>query len=278
MKKIILLFLLLPGVASAATLRLVEEPLSPGAGDTVEVRVLLDSDAPVNAFSGALRYPEGWDLTGISDGGSIVSAWVERPEIRNGTIEFAGVTAGGFAGRSGALFSVQLKARAGTARFALEGLTVLRNDGAGTPEPTEAAPLLFTVSSTPAASFKEPIDADPPEPFSAYAVDLEEAHALAYAAVDKGSGIDHYEVSESRAPAWLIAPHWIEAASPYVLKDQYRSSDVYIKAVDRAGNTRITVVHRAFVLRPLELLVGCMLIVCGSIITFWRRRSFARLR
>jgi hypothetical protein len=278
MKKIILLFLFLPAVASAATVQLVEDPVSPGAGDIVEVRVLLDSNTPVNAFSGALRYPEGWEVTGISDGGSIVSAWVERPAVQNGKVEFAGVTAGGFAGRNGTLFAVELRARTGVARFALEGLTVLRNDGAGTPEPTEASPLSFVVSSVPTGSFTEPADANPPEPFDAYAVDIDGSHALGFSAVDKGSGIDHYEISESRAPAWLVPQHWTVAASPYVFRDQYRTSDVYIKAIDRAGNTQITVVHREFVLRPIELLVGCMLIVCGSIIIFWRRRSFARPR
>ncbi len=54
-----------------------------------------------------------------------------------------------------------------------------------------------------------------------------------FAAHDKRSGIDYYEVSEARVDESLV---WTEAASPYVLADQTRQSEIRVRAVDNAGN------------------------------------------
>jgi hypothetical protein len=59
---------------------------------------------------------------------------------------------------------------------------------------------------------------------------------------DKNSGLKGYQIQESKH----LRPDqnaWVEAQSPYVLKDQSRSTYVFIKAIDYQGNERIEIVN-----------------------------------
>jgi hypothetical protein len=245
-----LLSFLLPMTASAAMISLRATPTDIGAGDTVQVTILLDSAIPTNAFSGTLLYPLTLEPVAISDGNSIVSMWITRPVIRAGIpITFAGITPGGFSGNNGVLFSVLFQAKtAGTAKLSLGNIEVLRNDGAGGNEPTATKALILSIGSRPSGGYVEPIDQTPPEPFTALISTNPQlfngnAH-IVFTAVDKGSGVDHYSVTESRLPAFLLSLFplsWQVATSPYVLTDQHLTSTVYLKAIDRAGNERISV-------------------------------------
>jgi len=62
---------------------------------------------------------------------------------------------------------------------------------------------------------------------------------LVFATQDKGSGIDHYKVKETRQRFLDIFSKWISGESPHVLQDQELRSYIFVKAVDKAGNTRI---------------------------------------
>ena len=59
---------------------------------------------------------------------------------------------------------------------------------------------------------------------------------LTFATTDETSGIDHYEISETRGKRQEI---WKKAESPYLLEDQSLQSKILVKAVDKAGNERI---------------------------------------
>lgn len=258
---------LVPALASAATLTLVPVPTHIGIGDTVQVTLLIESQMPVNAFSGSLEYPFSMEPLSISDGSSIVSIWIERPIVEAGRIRFAGLTPGGFSGTGGKLFSVIFRATTpGTAIFSVSDTAVLRDDGAGSSEPTSASPLSLSVATEATGGFVAPADTEAPEPFTPQ---LEEDSALfggesylAFTASDKSSGIDHYEVAETRVPSFFAAwLHYQRAESPYVFVDHYLTSDVYIKAVDRAGNERIAVFHRSHLLRPYEWAILCVTII-----------------
>ena len=63
-------------------------------------------------------------------------------------------------------------------------------------------------------------------------------HFLVFQAVDKQSGIDHYEVLEVRSGHQPVDQDslWERAESPYELKDQGLRSDIYVRAVDRSRN------------------------------------------
>lgn len=277
----------LPAIASAATISLQAVPAHIGAGDVVRVDILLDSAIPVNAFSGTLLYPKTLEPIGISDGNSIVSLWVTHPVVSEAgaPISFVGITPGGFSGNGGVLFSVLFKAKtSGTANVSLGNVEVLRNDGAGGKEPVTLKSLVLSISSKSSGGYTEPVDHTPPEPFTAQqGSDLQlfdGKNYLAFMAVDKGSGVDHYEIAESRVPSflfWLLSPSWhAPAISPFVLADQNLTSAVYIKAVDRAGNERLSVYPLRYLFTAYETIV--LFVILVVVVLLWEKKIWLRRR
>lgn len=276
--------LLLPVSVSAAALSLHAAPAAIGAGDTVQITVLLDSSIAVNAFSGTLIYSSSLEPIAVSDGNSIVNMWITRPAITGAgaPIAFAGITPGGFSGDNGVLFSVLFRAAtADTAKLSLGNIAVLRNDGAGGNEPTAAQPLTLSISATPSGGYAEPADIAPPEPFTAYLGTDPQLFGgksyLVFMAVDKGSGIDQYAVAESRLPSFLLPFFplvWENATSPYLLADQNLTSTVYLKAIDRAGNERLSVYPplHSFIYERI-ILLGILTLVVLLWWGRWGRRS-----
>jgi len=279
------LFLLLPMTGSAATLSISVTPAQIGVGDEMLVTVLLDSAIPTNAFSGTLVIPPDiLETIGVVDGNSIINMWITRPTVSSdtGTIAFAGITPGGFSGNDGTLFSVLVRAKmSGTARLSLKDSVLLRNDGEGGEELVVAQPYTISVKNTALGGYIEPEDVTAPEPFTAHqGVDPElfdgQAY-LAFTAVDKGSGIDQYVLTETRLPAFLLQffpLRWATVSSPYVLGDQHLTSTIYIKALDRAGNERLSVFPPQHLLTVYEkyLVVGILLIVVLLWQIGWGRR------
>jgi|SRR3989344_1298170 len=248
----VLFFLLLPTTASAATISLRATPAIVGVGDMVQVTVLLDSAVPTNAFSGNLHYSSATlEPVAVNDGNSIVSVWITRPMVTSAgaPITFAGITPGGFSGDNGVLFSILFKAkRAGTATISLQNIEVLRNDGEGGKEPTTIRSLALSIGVESLGGYTEPTDQTPPESFTALlGIDPQLFGGKAYlvfAAVDKSSGIDHYAVAESRLPSFLFRFFplvWNTTTGPYMVADQGLTSTMYLKAVDRAGNERLSI-------------------------------------
>ena len=277
------LALFIPNLVSAATLALESVPAHIGVGDTVQVTMRVESRASVNAFSGSLKYPSTMEPTAITDGDSVVSIWLEHPAVVGDTIRFAGLTPGGFSGTGGTLFSVIFRAtKPGTAAFSVVDATVLRNDGEGSPEPTTTIPLSLFVATVATGGFVAPADTDPPELFSPQ-LGRDPAlfggrSYLVFTAADKGSGIDYYEVVETRAPRFLMGRGWVRTESPHTITDQRLTSDVYIKAVDRAGNERIALFPRAHLLRPYEWMLLGIVVVILAVLWYCRRTNLFHAR
>lgn len=271
----LLLFFFLPPAASAATLSVRAEGVPAGAGDVVRVSVQLGSDFPVNAFSGALNYPQDLlELVALSDGSSIVSVWLARPSAENGEIVFEGLTPGGYSGRRGEIFSALFRVKAaGAASLSIREPLLLRNDGAGTEEPVTHAPLTLAFAAEAKGGYVETQDIDPPEPFELY---LGQDSALfvfrdyvVFSPVDKQSGIAVLEVRERR-PFWFGGA-WQPVESPYVLQDQSGASLVEVRATDRAGNSRIgTFPQRVWLQTHEWAMLGLILSVLAAVILLRR--------
>lgn len=269
----------LPVFVSAATLSLHAQPPVIGKGDTVEVTFTVDSDASVNTFSGTLLYPTDILVPiAVNDGSSIVGVWLTRPLVVDGVpFTFVGFTPGGFSGRNGKLFSIVFKAmNAGPVKISLADVAVLRNDGVGTKEVTVAQPLSLVIAQKAIGGFTEPADTFPPEPFSVYLGEdtqlFNGEKYLVFATVDKSSGMDFYEVAEKRFPLFPLV--WQKTDSPYRIQNQYLTSDVYLKAVDRVGNERVTVFHRQHILRSYEWgIFGMLLVVLCIVYMYMRGRA-----
>lgn len=277
------LLALAPIAVSAATISFRASPENVGVGDTMRVDALLDSAVPVNAFSGAISYPAALDPVAISDGNSLINAWITHPGIpaRAGEpISFAGITPGGFSGDNGILFSVLFRATAtGSGRISITDAEVLRNDGAGSEDPVTSRNLSIQVAPKSVGGYVEPADTVPPEPFIVSLgndPELFSGHTyIVFTSSDKGSGIERYEVAESRLPPFMLKLFplsWSAATSPRALTDQNLTSTVYVKAVDRAGNERTSVLQPRRVFTAYEG-AALLVILIGAVFLLHLRQK-----
>jgi hypothetical protein len=232
------------------------------SGETFEAVVSLDTQGEtVNAAEGTLTYPQDMlEPLAIRDADASIDFWAVRPKIGvPGAIAFSGVAPGGFKSDEARLFEVTFRAKQdGRAAIGLTGAEALLNDGQGTaaalstraftitvlPEPPQA--LTPAPAPTPVTA---PQDMTPPEAFMPTVVKNEQPYGnrwfLVFAAQDKQSGIDRYEVREAPSGMPAALSPWVAAESPYLLRDQTRKSRVEVKAIDRSGNVRVASVTTA---------------------------------
>ncbi|MDD5032807.1 MAG: hypothetical protein PHC85_01675 [Candidatus Pacebacteria bacterium] len=252
-------FLFLFFVSSAAASTLYFSPSSgnfPGE-NVFRVDVKIDTgDETINLVDVKINFSEkDLEIADFSDGGSLVNFWVKEPEIRGGVLSLAGITPGGFFG-DGTILKLAIRAKNSNSSVSLdfsENSRVLLNSGGG----NEANLILQGadysigesggVESGKTDYFSDGEKDDiPPEPFEPVLGNDQDffkgRYFIAFGSQDKDSGIDHYEISESKKSKIKDAV-WVTAESPYVLRDQTLSSYVYVKAVDKAGNERIAAVY-----------------------------------
>ncbi len=98
---------------------------------------------------------------------------------------------------------------------------------------------------SPKTTVRTMLDTTSPEEFTIQIVDIEEKKYLVFSTTDATSGIDHYELLEISLD-WNkdIRPgqktEWKTVQSPYLLKGQSLNSIIRIKAIDKAGNERLS--------------------------------------
>lgn len=249
------------------------------------VNIYIDTkDSSVNAIEGGVLFPSDiLELKEIRDGNSIINFWVEKPtKISDGRINFSGITTGGFSGSKVFLFGAVFQAKKnGEGVFDFVDIKTLKNDGLGTEIPIKNKPYIFSVSDKLDNTTKEDLiinDTNPPEDFVPFVANdssiFEGKNFIVFSTVDKGSGIDHYEVKES---SWGLGGKYIQAESPYLLKDQRLKSKIYVKAVDKLGNVKIVKVNGQNKRSLLEqsLIVGIILFVC--IFVLFRKKIWSKL-
>jgi hypothetical protein len=87
---------------------------------------------------------------------------------------------------------------------------------------------------------------------------FEGKYFLSFATTDKTSGIDYFQVKEGKRD-------FTKVESPYILKDQNLQSKILVKAVDKAGNEKITVVlplKKPFSYwKIIVILIGVMVVI-----------------
>lgn len=255
-----------------------------GVGQDLVVTVNLDTlGEKANAVSGVVTFdPLLLSYKSFKLNSSAINFWLTEPkETVPGKIEFAGITPGGWVGES-EIFSLVLSAKkAGRSNIDITDGSVLKNDGAGTSLPVSVKSLALSVQSSPVVGVgvSPIVDYVPPELF---VIEIGRSPTLfdgkwfaSFSAQDKQSGISYYEVQEvtGRVPD---ANKWVKTTSPYVLGDQNRSGYIFVKAVDFAGNERLSWV--APVAEPgvtIIYLLGVVIlfVFCGIIYVLWRRRK-----
>jgi hypothetical protein len=195
------------------------------------IEVDIESPLSVNAVEGSIMVSKSVNVKDIYTGNSQIVFWISGPkyDTESHRIDFAGLSPGGFQGKA-ALFTLEGDMAPGDLK--LSELTTLANDGSGTP--IKAKLSFRTVASSD--------DAFAPEPFSIALSNSDELFDgktfASFSAVDKGLGIDHYEVAEKLIGTPNEAD-WQREVSPYEVHNRALLKEIYVKAVDKAGNYRI---------------------------------------
>jgi hypothetical protein len=289
----ILLIGVVPFAALAATLYLDPPQATIGPNQTIEVKVKIGvgNGECINAAQIGLDFPSNiLELKDFNIGDSFLSLWIQRPDHNSldkinssGKIVFSGGIPGGYCGmipgdpgESNVLGSLIFVAKKPVifhkAKIDFDSDTqAFLNDGDGTEVPinSQGSTLQINekiVSSTDVWAEQLAADKVPPEPFVIEIGKIASGkYFLVFSAVDKQTGIDHYEVLEAKTRELATSdesafrkflnkifhvqaqpgPDWIKAASPYLLKDQALNSVIEVKAIDRAGNERVVEYNNA---------------------------------
>ena len=274
--------------ADAAEFRLESEDATFGAGNEFLVTLTIDTEGEaVNAFEGRVVFPEDLvGLKGIQEQGSIVNFWVKEPKA--GTVPaFSGLTPGGYTGE-GVLFSLIFEAKAeGEGNITIENGKALLNDGEGTPAELEIFNYQFSIINQDTNSQAQRItmdDTEAPEPFELKTGQDPNAFDgqpfLVFAARDKNSGVDHYEISfVSNGRQTVFA----RAESPFSLAGYSGIDEILVKAVDRAGNERIATLALGTKSSFLVFLLwgnAGILIGIGIVLIFllWRKKMIVKIQ
>lgn len=242
-----------PLTASAAVIFFGAAQKEVGIDLPQEIGVFINTEREeINAFEGtvALKKSE-FKIQEVLTGNSIVNFWIQDPNNSVVckedvcTVSWRGMITGGYRGEKGYLFSiVAVPVTAGDVSIHAGSLRVLKADGEGTAVQTSESPLILAASATPkdGSSFLPSFDIVPPEAFFPEVNRdpniLDGKWFLVFSTQDKNSGVDHYEVRENG----IFGGSWEKATSPYVLHDQALASNIEVKSIDKAKNTRLVTI------------------------------------
>lgn len=121
----------------AASMYLAPQTKTPGAGDTITVDLVINSDGQsINAAQATVSFPTDiLEIVSVDTSGSIFNFWVEEPHFsnENGTLRFVGGSPQGKLGDVLSVLRMQVKARGvGNAQMGLSQAIITANDGKGT--------------------------------------------------------------------------------------------------------------------------------------------------
>ena len=242
-------FILSPTLAKAATVYFSPNSDNISQDDVfiVEARISSPEEA-INVAEGTIKFDNNkLEVKELSTGGSIFSLWPKPPVFSNqdGKISFVGGVPGGFQGEDARVLKIIFLAKnEGEAELAFQDDTSLfLNDGSGTKISPWLRPMSLNILKplpevAPKDEWQSVIEGDkvPPEPFEVVIgrnpAIFDNQYFVSFFAVDGQSGIAYYQIKEGDGD-------FVQAESPYLLKDQSLESIIEAKAVDKAGKERI---------------------------------------
>jgi len=209
--------------------------------NTVSVEIIFDSEILL--------------VKDFSKASSIISLWLEEPEIINkeGKVVFSGGIPGGYCGilygdpgesnlLGRIIFEVKenINEELNTEILVSENSKVFLNDGFATQTKISFKSLFLDIYPGVLEKEKEEWEKElgqdkiVPEPFNLEIIQdpFDGKYLAVFHTTDKQTGIDYYQIKEGRGD-------WKKVTSPYLLKDQNLKSEIKVKAVDGAGNERI---------------------------------------
>lgn len=298
-----------PSIIEAQSVFLTSPKSSYSAGTYFTATLYVNTGGnSINTVEGKVKIPTTLEIIDVRYGQSIISLWVLKPVVdkSTGTISFSGGIPGGYNGSSGAIFTINLRGSAGGQEVSIKpsDFKVLLNDGQGTElsnvslkslsisiQEKKEAPVTETPkkeeikSEVAQESAEPPVDEIPPESFiplvARYEGFADNSYFVSFFAVDKDSGISHYEIFE-KPYLFFRKEIWKQAETPYILGNQWRASKVYIKAYDQSGNYRIEYARKPF--HPLiQWIFGILAVLSALTAGFYlgvhsRRKKHVKIR
>lgn len=260
--KTIFIFILFAIAHTTFAARLYFDVANPvfGTDQDVTLPLMFDPEGvSVNAIEASISIPKLFTYKDVVTGSSIIPTWIEMPDTNKNTFTFSGIIPGGFDGVidpfKGSMKFAGLVAyvtfhtgnQEGVASLFSTSTKAYTNDGEGTEVPLSVTSLSFTVKKGAIFNSSLPKDETSPAPFT---IELSHDPALfngkyfiAFESQDKESGISYYEVKEGSSD-------FIKATSPYELSRQELGAPIVVRAVDKAGNTRLSTLNPDAVSKP----------------------------
>jgi hypothetical protein len=245
---ILLFAFLIVGSADAAEIYFSSSYSEYGKGDIFRSDLNLDTGGElVNACDIKINFnPTVLEVLELSKGDSVLTLWPQDPFYSNqsGQIYLIGGIPGGFNGKGKIVSIIFRVVRPGSPElFIKNDSKLLLNDGMGTEAKITIENTNLNISSVekavPLNEWDENIKDDqiPPEQFIIKIGEdpaiFEGKYFIVFSTIDAGTGVDHYEIKEGDS-------EWKIGNSPYLLNEQDISNKIFVKAVDKAGNERIS--------------------------------------
>jgi hypothetical protein len=232
-------------------------------GAEFPVKVLVDSDQPLNAYTINFTYPSQYlEILNFNNSRSIIDVWQNQPVVSaGGTVSVRGGSLKPFSGGGGEILTVNFKAlqsASATLDFEKSSALYLAN-GKGTKVTPQTESFSIAVqSSTSASVFAQAqqaaqTDNSPPEikflsiipdPFN------KNQKLLGFLVSDAGSGIKETSL---RARSFLRWGDWMPASNPTALPLSVWSVD--FRVVDQSGNITEKTIYDWPAFRRLVLVV-----------------------
>lgn len=277
-------FLLYLNVFAASPTLYFEKPTEyPIFGKEFSIKLLIDSNVPLNAYEVLLSYPEKeLEFTGFDNSNSIIDVWQTVPAAlpERGLVKFVGGGTKPFLGSYGELLTIKFKPlKVGEAKLGFNAVNFYLANGEGTEVHPEILGTTLTVLGTetvpPSKEIVSSADDTPPDiKFLAFIPDPfnQNQKILGYAVSDSDSGVKDVLARSKRSLfSWS---DWQRLNSPVALV-----SDVWaveFKAIDNANNAAVVLLYDwgAFlrILITPVLVIFAAVLSMGFFINFWRKR------
>lgn len=258
--------------AFAATLSVSPDKATLNKGDTFTATIFLNTEGQyINAIKGDLVYNANYlKAETVNIGDSFVSFWVEKPGIQTaGDINFSGVIPGGVVSNQLEVFKVIFRTQnsSGDASLLINNPNLYLNDGQGSiisPKIKNANIKISDKKSTENAAVVVLDDKVPPEKFNITRTRdpsiFDNKWFIDFSTIDKGSGVDHYQVCE------LFK--CVTAENPFSLFNQTPFYYIRVKAYDINGNMRSSMIVSVWFVLLVILLI---IIICSVGVYFYRK-------
>jgi len=255
-KKIILLmfvfaFFVAPK-AHASVITLVPSKSTVGIDEQFYVDVMLDpEDTAINGIEGSVSFAgDNISFVRAETGKSLISLWIEQPELKDNAVSFSGIIPSGFSGVIDPfnpdkklpglmvrLVFVGKKSDMATIYSAPFSLTL--NDGRGSIISAPGASVSVVVQNV-SVPFQYKNQNDTKPELDAYVTRdqnlFNNNYTLVFQAKDSETGIKDVMIKEGNRS-------WKKITSPYLLEDQSRHSTITLEAENFSGATIVLVIN-----------------------------------